>query len=95
MKIALVVSAGIALITLAVSVSALSGVHRLPVIEYLLWPGAMIAWMWGGDNYRDGKEFMFYTAAIGVPFNAVLSFIFGMAISWVALWLRGPWETKA
>ncbi|MDH3206349.1 MAG: hypothetical protein OEO79_07045 [Gemmatimonadota bacterium] len=76
------IGAGIAAIgTALVAVIALMGVPRLPVAELLLFPGSMAAWVYGGDTYSSGPEFLLYSVAFGVPLNAVFGAIIGMLVA--------------
>ncbi len=71
-------------LTVIVGIAAFFGVSRVPIIEYLLWPGAMIAWAWHGDNYRDSAHFLSYTVLIGIAVNLVASFLAGAAIGFIS-----------
>ena len=78
MRRAAVIGASLAAIaTVAVAMIALMGVSRIPVAEYLLFPGSLAAWLYKGDNYRSSHEFLLHATALGVPINAVAGAILG------------------
>ena len=75
------IGAGVAVVgTAIVAVIALMGVSRLPVAEFLLFPGSMAAWVYGGDTYSSGHEFLLHSVAFGLPLNAVFGAIIGMLV---------------
>ena len=81
MRRAAALGAGIAAISTAlVAVIGLMGVSRLPVAELLLFPGSMAAWAYKGDNYTSAQEFLLYSAALGVPLNALLGAFIGILV---------------
>jgi hypothetical protein len=63
--------------TAAVGAVALLGVERLPVLEYILFPGSMAAWMFRGDDYASSREFLVFAVLFGVPINAALGAALG------------------
>ncbi len=67
-------------ITLLVGIAALAGVQRMPIIQYLLYPGGMAAWAWHGDNYRDSTHFLSYAVPIGVGINFVAGLLLGIGV---------------
>lgn len=69
--------------TAAVGLIALMGASRIPVAEYLLFPGSMAAWVHKGDNYTSAHEFLIYAVAFGVPVNAAAGAILGGLLVWV------------
>ncbi len=69
--------------TNTVGVFALMGVSRIPVGEYLLVPGSWVAWLYKGDNYRSGHEFLLHSIAFGVPINAVAGSILGAVLAFL------------
>ncbi|MBT8478829.1 MAG: hypothetical protein KJO06_07935 [Gemmatimonadetes bacterium] len=58
--------------TAVVGAIALMGATRIPVAEYLLFPGSMAAWLHKGDNFRSSQEFLATAIALGVPINALV-----------------------
>jgi len=66
--------------TAAVGAMALMGVTRLPVAEYLLFPGSMAAWLYRGDNFGSSREFLAHAIALGVPINALAGAILGALV---------------
>ncbi len=78
------IGAGLAAIaTAAVGVIALMGVSHIPIGEYLLFPGSWVAWLYKGDNYRSGHEFLLHSIAFGVPINAVAGSILGATLAFL------------
>jgi len=67
--------------TVAVAACGLLGVEKLPVVEYLLWPGGFMAFAYRGDDYASGHEFLLYATAFGVPFNAPTAALNGVLVS--------------
>lgn len=63
--------------TAIVSVIALMGADRLPVAEYLLFPGSMAAWLYKGDNFVSSQQFLAHAIAFGIPINALAGAILG------------------
>ena len=84
LKFAIWSSVFVTALTVIVGIAAFFGVSRVPIIEYLLWPGAMIAWAWHGDNYRDSTHFLSYAVPIGIAVNLAASFLAGAAIGFVS-----------
>ncbi len=70
-------------LTVVEAIAGLFGVSD-PIIEYMLWPGGMIAWAWHGDNYRDSTHFLSYAVPIGIAVNFAASFVAGAAIGFVS-----------
>lgn len=69
---AAVIGAGLAIfITGLVGALGLMGVSHIPIAEYLLFPGGLVAWAYKGDNYRSGNEFLLHAIAFGVPLNGL------------------------
>lgn len=91
-KAALLGSGAAILATAAVGIAALLGVSRLPIAEYLLFPGSMAAWAYKGDNYTSSAEFLRYTIAMGIPLNALAGAILGVLVAWIRhrLQMAGP-----
>ena len=84
MRRAAVVGAGLAAIaTAAVGVIALMGVSRIPVAEYLLVPGSLAAWLYKGDNYTSGHQFLLHAIVFGVPMNALIGAILGALLAYL------------
>jgi hypothetical protein len=82
MRRAAAIGAGLAAITTAaIGVIALIGVSRIPVAEYILFPGSMAAWLYKGDNYRSNYEFLLHTIAFGMPINVLLGAILGVLLA--------------
>jgi len=77
MRRSIVIGAGVAiLLTGLVGVLALTG-YRLPIVEYLLFPGGLAAWAYKGDNYRSGNEFLHHTIVLAVALNGLAGAILG------------------
>ena len=70
-----------AVATAAVGVIALMGVSRIPVAEVLLFPGSLAAWVYKGDTYRSGHEFLLHAIAFSVPLNALVGAILGVSLA--------------
>ena len=82
MKRAAALGAGLAsIVTVAIAVLALLGVSSIPVLEAVLFPGSWVAWVYKGDNYRSGQEFLLHAIAFGVPLNAVIGAILGVLLA--------------
>ena len=79
-KYAFWTAALVTVLTVGVGIAAYSGVKRIPILEYLLWPGGMVAWGWHGDNYHDSMHFLSYAIPIGIVLNLIVSFVLGMGI---------------
>ncbi len=84
LKFAIWSSVFVTALTVIVGIAAFFGVSRVPIIEYLLWPGGMIAWAWHGDKYRDSTHFLSYAVPIGIAVNFAASFVAGAAIGFVS-----------
>ncbi len=83
LKFAIWSSVFVTVLTGIVAIAGFFGVS-VPIIEYLLWPGGMIAWAWRGDNYRDSTHFLSYAVPIGIAVNFAASFLAGAAIGFVS-----------
>ena len=78
MKKAILWGAGGAVIaTVVVGAIALMGVERIPIAEYIVFPGSMLAWLYKGDNYTSSQEFLLHAIGFGIPVNAVLGAMLG------------------
>jgi hypothetical protein len=58
--------------TAVVGAIGLMGATRIPVAEYLLFPGSMAAWLYRGDDFGSSQEFLATAIALGVPINALV-----------------------
>lgn len=82
MRRAAVLGAGLAaILTAAIAVLALMGVSSIPVVEAVLFPGSWVAWVYKGDNYRSGHEFLLHATAFGVPLNALIGAVLGVLLA--------------
>ncbi len=91
MRRAIINGAGVAIfITGLVGALALLG-FRIPIVEYLLFPGGLAAWAYKGDNYVSGNEFLHHTIVFGVALNALTGAVLGALAALVARkWVRRP-----
>ena len=80
--------------TAAVGAMALMGVTRLPVGEYLLFPGSMAAWLYRGDDFASSQEFLTSAIALGVPINALAGAILGVLLRALRRQLKGAPESS-
>ena len=64
----------------AVATLALLGAERVPIAEYLLYPGSMVAWLQKGDNFRSSREFLASAIAWSVPINALAGAVIGVLV---------------
>jgi hypothetical protein len=78
------IMAGIA--TLAVAVPRLLGLATGDAYfwEYLVWPGATLAWVIGGDNYSSAKEFEAYSVFYGVLSSVAAAFVLARLVKFAA-----------
>ena len=87
---AAVIGAVIAIIaTGLVAALGLMGVSHIPIAEYLLLPGGMVAWAYKGDNYRSSSEFLLHAIAFGVPLNGLAGATVGALAALTGAKLRG------
>lgn len=63
--------------TVIVAVIAMMGATRIPVAEYLLYPGSMAAWVYRGDDFESSRHFLAHAIAFGVPINALAGAVLG------------------
>lgn len=77
MRRAAIIGAGVAIIlTGLVGALALIG-GRIPIAEYLLFPGVLAAWVYKGDNYGSGNEFLYHAIVFGVTLNGLFGAVLG------------------
>jgi len=82
MKRAAVLGAAIAATaTAAVGAMALMGATRIPVAEYLLFPGSMAAWLYKGDDFGSSHEFLAHAIAFGVPISSLAGAVLGVLLA--------------
>jgi hypothetical protein len=90
MRKAAVVGAGVGVVaTGLVGALALLG-FPVPIAEYLLFPGGLAAWVYKGDNYRSGDEFLRHMIVFGILLNGLAGAVFGPLVAlarrkWVRL----------
>lgn len=81
---AVVLGAAIAaMATAVVGAIGLMGATRIPVAEYLLFPGSMAAWLYRGDDFGSSREFLATAIALGVPINALVGAGLGVLLTGV------------